>query len=289
MSESYFPLQLGNTWTYRVDSRVGTSDYVTWTVTDVRRVGGRDKGELFWCHVTGRALTPSDPHAAGIWTFEDLSLRRPVKAELTAREREVAALIAQDLDTATIAERLFISPWTVQDHCKAIFEKTGTNSRRELRAQVFFHDHLPAIVVRTPLDAIGHLEKAGRAHQHAARRAGDVAGEADRDVEAEGDRVGEREFHLVEVAARPEDAEVGNDPAAWTNEGDGLLGGELVLLVQLQQYLVQLDQLDPQAHQVQHRPFLDLLVQQVAQDLQVQLDLQDQLDQRHHWLQVTML
>jgi DNA-binding CsgD family transcriptional regulator len=77
---------------------------------------------------------------------------------LSAREREVATLIAQDLDTATIAERLFISPWTVQDHCKAIFEKTGTGSRRELRALVFFHDHLPAIAVRTPLDAGGHLE-----------------------------------------------------------------------------------------------------------------------------------
>lgn len=77
---------------------------------------------------------------------------------LSAREREVAALIAQGLDTATIAEKLFISPWTVQDHCKAIFEKTGTGSRRELRALVFFHDHLPAIVVRTPLDAGGHLD-----------------------------------------------------------------------------------------------------------------------------------
>lgn len=77
---------------------------------------------------------------------------------LTAREREVATMIAQDLDTATIAERLFISPWTVQDHCKAIFEKTGTRSRRELRALVFFQDHLPAIVVRTPLDAGGHLD-----------------------------------------------------------------------------------------------------------------------------------
>lgn len=77
---------------------------------------------------------------------------------LSPREREVATLIAQDLETAAIAERLFISPWTVQDHCKAIFEKTGTRSRRELRALVFFQDHLPAIAVRTPLDAGGHLD-----------------------------------------------------------------------------------------------------------------------------------
>ena len=77
---------------------------------------------------------------------------------LSPREREVATLIAQGHDTAAISERLFISPWTVQDHCKAIFEKTGTRSRRELRALAFFQDHLPAIVVRTPLDAGGHLD-----------------------------------------------------------------------------------------------------------------------------------
>jgi DNA-binding CsgD family transcriptional regulator len=63
---------------------------------------------------------------------------------LSPREREVATLVAQGLDTTTIAERLYISPWTVQDHCKSIFEKTGTRTRRELRSQIFFHDHLPA-------------------------------------------------------------------------------------------------------------------------------------------------
>ena len=29
----------------------------------------RASGELFWCHVSGRALDMADPHAAGIWTF----------------------------------------------------------------------------------------------------------------------------------------------------------------------------------------------------------------------------
>ena len=58
----------------------------------MKRLDGRFKGETFWCHVTGRALNQAAPHEAGIWTFEDLSASRPVKAELTAREREVAAL-----------------------------------------------------------------------------------------------------------------------------------------------------------------------------------------------------
>lgn len=92
-------------------------------------------------------------------TSEEQAVRLRLEAfALSPREREVAALIAQGLETAAIAERLFVSPWTVQDHCKAIFEKTGTRSRRELRALVFFQDHLPAIVVRTPLDAEGHLD-----------------------------------------------------------------------------------------------------------------------------------
>ena len=56
------------------------------------RIMKRANGELFWCHVTGRALERDNPHAAGIWSFEDLSAQRPVKADLTGREREVAAL-----------------------------------------------------------------------------------------------------------------------------------------------------------------------------------------------------
>ncbi|MEY2515429.1 MAG: hypothetical protein QOJ89_2787 [bacterium] len=51
---------------------------------------------------------------------------------LTAREREVAELIAEGLDTAQIAARLVVSRYTVQDHLKAIFAKTGAGSRLEL-------------------------------------------------------------------------------------------------------------------------------------------------------------
>ena len=33
----------------------------------MKRLGGVKAGELFWCHVSGRALDPAQPHAAGIW------------------------------------------------------------------------------------------------------------------------------------------------------------------------------------------------------------------------------
>lgn len=56
---------------------------------------------------------------------------------LTARERDVLGAIARGGSTAEIAAELFLSPHTVRDYVKTVFEKFGVSSRGELVARVY--------------------------------------------------------------------------------------------------------------------------------------------------------
>jgi len=98
----------------------------------MKRVGGTRAGELFWCHVSGRALDPAQPHAAGIWTFEDLSSRRVLKADFTAREREIAALLIEGATSKQIGRQLAISPRTVDVYRARLMRKLGASTTAEL-------------------------------------------------------------------------------------------------------------------------------------------------------------
>ena len=53
---------------------------------------------------------------------------------LTARERQIALRSVHGQSAKEIARELQISPWTVQDHLKAVYAKTGVNSRSDLSA-----------------------------------------------------------------------------------------------------------------------------------------------------------
>lgn len=57
-------------------------------------------------------------------------------APLTAREHEIADRVAQGDSNKEIARRLGLSPWTVKNHLRAIFDKTGVASRTALCARV---------------------------------------------------------------------------------------------------------------------------------------------------------
>jgi PAS domain S-box-containing protein len=98
----------------------------------MKRLGGPRAGELFWCHVSGRALDPQQPHAAGIWAFDDLSSRRALTLDLTAREREVAALLIDGLTSKLIGKRLGISPRTVDVYRARLMRKTGAATTPDL-------------------------------------------------------------------------------------------------------------------------------------------------------------
>ena len=113
---------------------VASLDARGWYADDrvMKRLDGPQRGELFWCHVSGRALDPAQPHAAGIWAFEDLSSKRKLKVDFTAREREIAALLIDGLTSKLIGKRLGISPRTVDVYRARLMRKLGAATTPEL-------------------------------------------------------------------------------------------------------------------------------------------------------------
>jgi PAS domain S-box-containing protein len=107
----------------------------TGTYGDERVMKRRD-GTLFWCHVVGRALDRADPFALAVWMFEDISAKRPLAAELTLREREIARQIMTGGTSKQIARILGISPRTVEAHRARLMRKLGAANQGELVARL---------------------------------------------------------------------------------------------------------------------------------------------------------
>jgi DNA-binding NarL/FixJ family response regulator len=63
--------------------------------------------------------------------------------------------VARGLSTSAIAGRLYLSPYTVQDHLKSIFEKAGVGMRGGLVARLFFEHYAPRLTSGAPIQPDG--------------------------------------------------------------------------------------------------------------------------------------
>lgn len=76
-------------------------------------------------------VAPTDP---GAW-IATAPPPGPLPERLAGRRRQVAEMTLHGLPTATIAERLGLSPNTVRNHLKAACRCLGVRSRTELIAR----------------------------------------------------------------------------------------------------------------------------------------------------------
>jgi DNA-binding CsgD family transcriptional regulator len=74
---------------------------------------------------------------------------------LTKQEQVLRALVCRGLSTSAIADRLHITPNTIQEHLKSIFEKTGVSSRRELVATILQEQYVPRVMAGNPIGPSG--------------------------------------------------------------------------------------------------------------------------------------
>jgi DNA-binding NarL/FixJ family response regulator len=74
-------------------------------------------------------------------TVPSSSSRERERSLLSAREREIVALVAQGFKNKEMAEKMFISEQTVKNHLHNIFDKLGVSDRLEL-ALYAIHNNL---------------------------------------------------------------------------------------------------------------------------------------------------
>ena len=76
---------------------------------------------------------------------------------LTSREREVARLVARGCQPKRSANTCSCPPGPSRITSRQSSRRPAPANPHELRAKIFFHDFLPGIAARAPLDAHGQL------------------------------------------------------------------------------------------------------------------------------------
>jgi DNA-binding CsgD family transcriptional regulator len=94
-----------------------------------------------WVTVQASRLLAGDDPETMVVTIEPTTTLEIARLMLTAyattpREQDVCLELLAGRSTLEIAERLFISTHTVQDHLKSLFDKVGARNRSELLAKI---------------------------------------------------------------------------------------------------------------------------------------------------------
>lgn len=122
-------------------TRDGEDPLATAARARVRTTSGR------WLLLYGTRLSGGTPGRTAVViqpaAAHDVAPLVAVAYGLSERECQITRLCLRGLSTKEISQALGVSPYTVQDHLKSIFEKTGAHSRSELVGQVFLEHYIP--------------------------------------------------------------------------------------------------------------------------------------------------
>jgi len=114
----------GETWEQAGNLLFAAEALASAATVAAREDRARDSAALR--HRADRLVAQCDGASTPLLQFSDQT------EPLTRREREIAALAAQGLSSIEIAERLFLSPRTVNNHLQATYAKLGIRGRGEL-------------------------------------------------------------------------------------------------------------------------------------------------------------
>ncbi|GAB4577457.1 MAG: response regulator transcription factor [Anaerolineales bacterium] len=93
------------------------------------------RGEVALSAVLQRALIQELTHST--------SARSPAHEALSAREKEVLALVCTGMSNKQIAQRLYLSVRTVENHLASLYGKLGVSSRTEAAVLALQHGWIP--------------------------------------------------------------------------------------------------------------------------------------------------
>ena len=147
-----------------LETRVGSQVWINRTTDLINRIGTAQGHAVSRDQVTAAALEDTDPATRPA---------QPMIARdafgLSARELEVARLVAGGLSNPAIASALFISVATVKTHVSHILAKLGLDSRVQLASWVAGHDPGPPALARDadnmPLPVSSFVRRASELEQ----------------------------------------------------------------------------------------------------------------------------